>query len=103
MSTILITALMMKKFLAALGMGAIAALSAKALGVAMIALLLSALMGLKKLSDPHEGHGHRKRRDIDATMQRPDVDEATAALPYRGWAPFAPTSRATNVMVGDDR
>lgn len=71
---------MMKKLLAALGMGAIAALSAKALGVATLALILTLLLGIKKLAEPvnevkyHTEH-HRKRREIDADIP----------LPYRGW------------------
>lgn len=80
---------MMKKMLAALGMGAIAALAAKALGVAMLALLLSSLMGLKKLSEPrhdvqyvHGGEHHRKRRAVSA-----DAVDDQVPLPYRGWAP----------------
>lgn len=88
LSTVLITALMMKKLLAALGMAAIAALSAKALGVATLALILSMLLGIKKLSEPvndvkyHTEH-HRKRREVDNEMP----------LPYRGWtAAAAPTT-----------
>lgn len=90
LSMVLITALMMKKMLAVLGMGAVAAMAAKALGVALLALLLSALIGLKKLTESnqdesshhvqyvtaHQEH-HRLRRGIDDDLP----------LPYRGWTP----------------
>lgn len=70
----------MKKMLAAIGIGAVGVLAAKALGVATMALVLTAIIGLKKLtesdhkSEPevhyvkaHQSdYHHRRRRDIDA-------------------------------------
>lgn len=56
---VLLMGLMMGKTLAALGFGGVAALAAKALAASMAALLLSALVGFKKLSESgHSESGH---------------------------------------------
>lgn len=79
LSAVLLAAIMMKKMLAAIGIGAVGVLAAKALGVATMALVLTAIIGLKKLtesdhkSEPevhyvkaHQSdYHHRRRRDID--------------------------------------
>lgn len=83
--------LMMGKMMAALGMGGIALMAMKALGVALLALMLSAIIGLKKLTEKHDdggeqhvyvqahggGHDHRRRREIDEAVP----------LPYKAWVP----------------
>lgn len=66
-------------------------LALKALGVSMLALMLSAIIGLKKLSEGGGDSGHhvqyvtsdhrRKRRDL----QQEEFDENVIPLPYRGW------------------
>lgn len=85
---VLMMGLMMGKMMAALGFGGVAALAMKALGVSMMALMLAAIVGIKKLADSghddssHQVHyvtahseHHRKRRDIDQEVP----------LPYRGY------------------
>lgn len=62
--------LMMGKMMAALGFGGVATLALKALGASLAALMLSSIVGLKKLSDTghHENHvqyvtaDHRRRK-----------------------------------------
>lgn len=71
--------------MASLGFGAVGALALKALGVSMMALMLSAIVGLKKLTEGggdggHQVHyvsadHHRKRREIDNDIP----------IPFRGW------------------
>uniref|UniRef100_A0A182N5N8 Uncharacterized protein n=1 Tax=Anopheles dirus TaxID=7168 RepID=A0A182N5N8_9DIPT len=100
LGAIMMMGLMMGKLLAALGFGGVGLLALKALGVSMVALLLSAILGLKKLTehgdhkgrhndehfevhseDHHGGHegGARKRRSVE--------DEAQAGrMAYSGWA-----------------
>uniref|UniRef100_A0A182Q5Q3 Uncharacterized protein n=1 Tax=Anopheles farauti TaxID=69004 RepID=A0A182Q5Q3_9DIPT len=100
LGAIMMMGLMMGKLLAALGFGGVGLLALKALGVSMVALLLSAILGLKKLTehgdhkgrhndehfevhseDHHNGHegGARKRRSVE--------DEAQAnRMAYSGWA-----------------
>ncbi|KPJ20275.1 hypothetical protein RR48_04873 [Papilio machaon] len=78
--------LMFAKTVGAAGIGGLGLLTMKALAVSALALMLSAIVGVKKLasSDDHDdhqviyaGHGHhRKRRDIDTP------------LPYRGWTQY---------------
>ncbi|KAJ6637627.1 hypothetical protein Bhyg_10358 [Pseudolycoriella hygida] len=51
LSAVLLAAIMMKKMLAAIGIGAVGVLAAKALGVATMALVLTAILGLKKLTE----------------------------------------------------
>lgn len=90
MNSIFMLGMMMKKMLIALGIGAVGALAAKALGVALLALLLAGAIGLKKLSESNHDDGghhvqyvsapadhHRKRREIDEDLP----------LPYRGLVP----------------
>ncbi|XP_035775011.1 uncharacterized protein LOC118457487 [Anopheles albimanus] len=100
LGAIMMMGLMMGKLLAALGFGGVGLLALKALGVSMIALLLSAILGLKKLtehgdhkgrhndehfevhSEDHLEHGARKRRSVE--------DEAAAnEMAYSGWAQIA--------------
>lgn len=77
--------LMMAKMMGALGFAGVGALAAKALGVSMMALLLSAVVGLKKLAEGGHGGGHsehhRRRRDVGG---RPKVSQ-DGFLPYRAW------------------
>ncbi|XP_052863715.1 uncharacterized protein LOC128270355 [Anopheles cruzii] len=100
LGAIMMMGLMMGKLLAALGFGGVGLLALKALGVSMVALLLSAILGLKKLteqgdhkgrhndehfevhSDDHIQHADRKRRS-------PKSDVAANLLAYNGWAPIA--------------
>lgn len=79
LSAVLLAAIMMKKMLAAIGIGAVGVLAAKALGVATMALVLTAIIGLKKLtesdhkSEPevhyvkaHQSdYHHRRKRDVN--------------------------------------
>uniref|UniRef100_A0AAG5D1I3 Protein osiris 5 n=1 Tax=Anopheles atroparvus TaxID=41427 RepID=A0AAG5D1I3_ANOAO len=99
LGAIMMMGLMMGKLLAALGFGGVGLLALKALGVSMVALLLSAILGLKKLTeqgdhkgrhndehfevhsdDGHHAHGGaRKRRSVE--------DEQVAQqMAYNGWA-----------------
>lgn len=64
---------MLAKTMAALGFGGVALLALKALGASLAALLLSSIVGLKKLGEQghHESHvqyvtadHHRKKRNI---------------------------------------
>ncbi|PSN43154.1 hypothetical protein C0J52_17071 [Blattella germanica] len=97
--------LMMKGMLTAIGMGGLGLLAMKALMVSAMALLLSAIIGIKKLAskdDDHGGHhvsvvpvhhsggdhGHyRKKRSLDDG----DIYEA-ALLAYRGYQQLFATS-----------
>lgn len=89
MGGIMVIGLMMGKMMAALGLGGVGLLAMKALMVSALALMLSIIIGLKKLvSSGHDegghtvihashgggGHGHDYRRKREA------VD-----LAYRGW------------------
>lgn len=85
----LITALMMKKMLAALGMGAVAVMAAKALGVALLALLLSALVGVKKLSESGHDEGSHHVQYVTAEHHRRKRHNEQP-LPYRAWGPTGP-------------
>ncbi|XP_053672242.1 uncharacterized protein LOC128722590 [Anopheles nili] len=94
LGAIMMMGLMMGKLLAALGFGGVGLLALKALGVSMVALLLSAILGLKKLTEQgdHKGryndehfelhsddgqHGH----DGNARRRR----SAANQLAYKGW------------------
>lgn len=64
---------MLAKTMAALGFGGVALLAMKALGASLAALMLSSIVGLKKMSEQghHESHvqyvtadHHRKKRNI---------------------------------------
>ncbi|XP_065088810.1 uncharacterized protein Osi5 [Ochlerotatus camptorhynchus] len=63
---VLMMGVMMSKVLGALGFGGVAMLAMKALGVSMMALLLSVILGLKKLT---EGGGDHKGRQNDEDIQ----------------------------------
>ncbi|XP_063389330.1 uncharacterized protein LOC134675099 [Cydia fagiglandana] len=81
--SIALLGLMMAKTLGAVGLGGVALLTMKALAASALALMLSAIVGVKKLAshDDHEDHqviyaghhGHHRRK-------------REAPLPYRGWA-----------------
>ncbi|XP_063834627.1 uncharacterized protein LOC135083813 [Ostrinia nubilalis] len=83
--------LMFAKALGAAGIGGLGLLTMKALAVSAMALLLSAVVGVKKLTshDDHDDHQviyaghhghHRRRRDL------------VTPLPYRGWEQYVPRS-----------
>ncbi|XP_055677160.1 uncharacterized protein LOC129786284 [Lutzomyia longipalpis] len=86
---VMMMGMMMAKMMAALGLGGVGALAMKALGVSMMALMLAAIIGIKKLAESgHDDGGHhvqyvtahdhhRKRREV-----RRNLD-----MPYRGWKP----------------
>ncbi|XP_061723643.1 uncharacterized protein LOC133529853 [Cydia pomonella] len=81
--SIALLGMMMAKTLGAVGLGGVALLTMKALAASALALMLSAIVGVKKLAshDDHEDHqviyaghhGHHRRK-------------REAPLPYRGWA-----------------
>ncbi|KAH8288325.1 hypothetical protein KR054_001157 [Drosophila jambulina] len=83
---LLAMALMFGKAMAVMGLGGIAALAMKALGVAMVALMMAGILGLKTASQhggesshsisyvTGEGHGHHHKRRRRA-----------AAAAYRDW------------------
>ncbi|XP_036324927.1 uncharacterized protein LOC118738114 [Rhagoletis pomonella] len=86
---ILAMALMFGKMMAVMGLGGIGAMALKALGVAMAALMMAALVGLKSLTQhggesSHsvqylsggEGHHHMRRRSSNYDA---------LGLAYRGW------------------
>ncbi|XP_037811247.1 uncharacterized protein LOC119603315 [Lucilia sericata] len=95
--------LMMSKMMAVMGLGGIGALAMKALGVAMTALMMAAMVGVKSLANQgHEsshsvqyvsadGHHHRRRRRSNnhniniATVSEKDVKMELPSLVYRGW------------------
>lgn len=79
--------LMMAKMMGALGFAGVGALAAKAMGVSVLALLLSAIVGLKKLADGGHGGGgnsehHRRRRDLTNAESKGPQDDF---LPYHAW------------------
>ncbi|XP_062124263.1 uncharacterized protein LOC133837497 [Drosophila sulfurigaster albostrigata] len=90
---ILAMALMFGKMMAVLGLGGIGALAMKALGVAMVALMLAGMVGLKSAAQQGqesshtisyvtgEGHHHKRRRRAAGRIQI--VSEEPS--PYRGW------------------
>lgn len=85
---VMMMGMMMAKMVGALGFAGVGALAAKALGVSMMALLLSAVVGLKKLTEGGHGGGHsehhRRRRDLAGADEESKVllDDF---LPYRAW------------------
>ncbi|XP_048001478.1 uncharacterized protein LOC125238246 [Leguminivora glycinivorella] len=80
--SIALLGMMMAKTLGAVGLGGVALLTMKALAASALALMLSAIIGVKKLTshDDHEDHqviyaghhGHHRRK-------------RETPLPYRGW------------------
>ncbi|KAH8312512.1 hypothetical protein KR044_011139 [Drosophila immigrans] len=90
---ILAMALMFGKMMAVLGLGGIGALAMKALGVAMVALMMAGMLGLKSAAQQGnesshsisyvtgEGHHHKRRRRAAGRIQV--VSEQSS--PYRGW------------------
>ncbi|CAK1541112.1 unnamed protein product [Leptosia nina] len=78
--------LMFAKTLGAAGIGGLGLLTMKALAVSALALMLSAIVGVKKLTshdehDDHQviyaGHGHHRRRR-----------QVETPLPYQGWIKY---------------
>uniref|UniRef100_A0A182MPW8 Uncharacterized protein n=1 Tax=Anopheles culicifacies TaxID=139723 RepID=A0A182MPW8_9DIPT len=99
LGAIMMMGLMMGKLLAALGFGGVGLLALKALGVSMIALLLSAILGLKKLTEhgDHKGRHNDEHFEVHAENQhgheggarkRRSVETETIAnkMAYSGWA-----------------
>ncbi|EDW24280.1 GL24057 [Drosophila persimilis] len=92
---ILAMALMFGKMMAVLGIGGIGALAMKALGVAMVALMMAGMLGLKTAAQhggesshsisyvTGEGHHHKRRRR--STMQKPVAVAGQQPMAYRGW------------------
>ncbi|KAH8327191.1 hypothetical protein KR074_006806 [Drosophila pseudoananassae] len=86
---LLAMALMFGKMMAVMGLGGIAALAMKALGVALMALMMAGIVGLKTAAQhggetshsisyvTGEGHGHHHKRRRRAAGHQP--------LAYRGW------------------
>ncbi|XP_016938127.3 uncharacterized protein Osi5 [Drosophila suzukii] len=86
---LLAMALMFGKMMAVMGLGGIAALAMKALGVSLVALMMAGMLGLKTAAQQGgetshsisyvtgEGHGHHHKRRRRSTGQQP--------LAYRGW------------------
>ncbi|XP_043655812.1 uncharacterized protein LOC122621867 [Drosophila teissieri] len=84
---LLAMALMFGKMMAVMGLGGIAALAMKALGVSLVALMMAGMLGLKTAAQhggesshsisyvTGEGHHHKRRRR--SSGQQP--------LAYRGW------------------
>lgn len=74
---------MFGKMLAALGLGGVGLLAMKALMVSALALVLSLVMGLKKMHSEHDsghtvvhaGHDHRRKREA-------------VELAYNAWQQF---------------
>ncbi|EDV90719.1 uncharacterized protein LOC6569679 [Drosophila grimshawi] len=91
---LLAMALMFGKMMAVLGLGGIGALAMKALGVAMMALMMAGIVGLKSAAQhgnesshsisyvTGEGHHHKRRRRAARHLQV--VNEQPLA--YRSWA-----------------
>ncbi|XP_065358022.1 uncharacterized protein Osi5 [Calliphora vicina] len=101
--------LMMSKMMAVMGLGGIGALAMKALGVAMTALMMAAMVGVKSLGQQGQesshsvqyvtadGHHHRRRRrrsinnkniitgSVSSLSKENDVKVELPSLVYRGW------------------
>lgn len=97
---ILAMALMFGKMMAVLGLGGIGALAMKALGVAMVALLMAGMLGLKTAAQQGhetshsisyvtgEGHHHKRRRRAADNIQVVTEQRHQLPLPYRGWTGY---------------
>lgn len=97
---LLAMALMFGKMMAVLGLGGIGALAMKALGVAMVALMMAGMLGLKAAAhqgneSSHsisyvtgEGHHHKRRRraagGLQVVSEQPQGQQQHSS-PYRGW------------------
>ncbi|XP_062705638.1 uncharacterized protein LOC134283976 [Aedes albopictus] len=98
MGAILMMGVMMSKMLGALGFGGVAMLAMKALGVSMMALLLSGILGLKKLTEGGGDHKGRHNQDVDFQVFSGDPSgnyeshqdgsghRRISNLAYRGWS-----------------
>ncbi|XP_076759071.1 uncharacterized protein LOC143428233 [Xylocopa sonorina] len=96
----LIMALMMGKMMAALGFGALGLLAMKALMVSALALMLSLIVAVKKLTSGHDsGGGHHVvyAQDVGHHHYRKkrSLDELDHDLPYRGYAHLFGDSRVS--------
>ncbi|KAH8406951.1 hypothetical protein KR222_001255 [Zaprionus bogoriensis] len=96
---LLAMALMFGKMMAVLGLGGIGALALKALSVAMVALLMAGVLGLKTAAQQGqesshsisyvtgEGHHHKRRRraayDLQVLSEQPQPQQHS--MPYRAW------------------
>ncbi|CAD6993246.1 unnamed protein product [Ceratitis capitata] len=85
---ILAMALMFGKMLAVMGLGGIGAMAMKALGVAMTALMMAGLVGLKSLMQ----HGHESSHSVQYLtseghhhMRRRRSGTDSLGMAYRGW------------------
>lgn len=87
---VMVMGVMMGKLLATLGLGGVALIAKKALFVSVLALTLSAIIGIKKLvhsDDHHEGHTvihaahHGHGHELHDYRRKRDVDQ----LAYRAW------------------
>ncbi|XP_017781611.1 PREDICTED: uncharacterized protein LOC108566310, partial [Nicrophorus vespilloides] len=86
MGGIMIMGLMMGKMMAALGLGGVGLLAMKALMVSALALMLSMVIGLKKLvSSEHDDGGHTVIHASHGHDHHRRKREATD-MAYQGWA-----------------
>lgn len=87
----------MGKMIGALGLAGIGALAMKALGVSTLALLLAAIIGIKKLAESgHDDGGHHVQyvtAHADHHRKRREIDEIIP-LPYKGWTHYSPQSHS---------
>ncbi|XP_055546607.1 uncharacterized protein LOC129730957 [Wyeomyia smithii] len=102
LGALMMLGVMMSKLLGAIGFGSVAMLAMKALGVSTIALVLSTIIGLKKLTDsggdskgrqdssirvvPGEPIHRNAYDDYNMDNQKRRRRRATETLPYRGWS-----------------
>ncbi|XP_017967253.1 uncharacterized protein LOC108659042 [Drosophila navojoa] len=94
---LLAMALMFGKMMAVLGLGGIGALAMKALGVAMVALMMAGILGLKSASQQGhesshsisyvtgEGHHHKRRRRAATIVEEQQQEQQPQRLAYRAW------------------
>ncbi|XP_076651270.1 uncharacterized protein LOC143358198 [Halictus rubicundus] len=96
----MILALMMGKMMAAMGFGALGLLAMKALMVSAMALMLSMIVAVKKLTSGHDsGGGHHVvyAQDVGHHHYRKkrSLGEENLDLPYRGYAHLFGDSRVS--------
>lgn len=90
MGMILAMGMMMGKMIGAIGLGGVGLLAAKALGVSMLALMLAAIIGIKKLAESgHDDGGHQvhyvQAHGSEHHRKRRSVTDDDIPLPYKGW------------------
>uniref|UniRef100_A0A1I8P6E1 Uncharacterized protein n=1 Tax=Stomoxys calcitrans TaxID=35570 RepID=A0A1I8P6E1_STOCA len=104
----MMAALMMSKMMAVMGLGGLGALAMKALGVSMMALMMTAMVGMKSFAnqggetthsvqyvtaDGHHHHKRRRRRSSGNNRNSYNAEHATETvmenlqvpLAYKGW------------------